>query len=124
MEKYIIVIDDEQQIANLVSGMVERLGYKSKTFYDSNEAVSSYKGDSKNVLFVITDLSMKGFTGVDVINQVMDINPKESILVITGFIKENVRHLMQSPNVEILSKPFSIRELKEKIDLCISKKYR
>lgn len=122
MEKYIMVIDDEPQIANLVSGMVNRIGHATMTFVDSKEAISSYRDNYNNIAMVITDLSMKGATGLDVIRQVLGVNPCESILVITGLIRDNIKHLMESPNVEILPKPFILQELKEKIQLCILNK--
>jgi len=92
-EKYIIAIDDEIMIADLLSGMVSRCGRRCAVFNTGREAVNVYRNDYQNVDMVITDLSMAGMSGVDVAKEILSINPNEAILLITGFIKGNIQHL-------------------------------
>jgi len=121
-EKYIIAIDDEVMIADLLSGMVTRSGRRCVVFNTGIEAVNAYRNDYQNVYMVITDLSMAGMSGIDVAKEILSINPNEAILLITGFIKGNVQHLVKNTSVSIMDKPFSIQELHDKIDSMIREK--
>jgi DNA-binding NtrC family response regulator len=110
-EKYIILIDDEENLLKLLSYIVGRIGHDVHVFNNGKDAIEEYKKNVANVKLVITDLSMSGMTGIDVINTILSINPNEKILLITGFHKDAIEHLITSKNVAILTKPIDMKEL-------------
>lgn len=118
-EKYIILIDDEEDLLNLFGYILDRVGHKAHIFNNGKDAIAEYKKDHSNVDLVITDLSMSEMTGIDVMNAILAINPKEKIIIITGFIKKNVEHLITSKNVSILTKPFKMQELSDMVESMI-----
>ena len=118
-EKYIILIDDEDDLCILFKYILNRLGHTSHIFNNGRRAIEEYAKDHSNVDMVITDLSMSDMTGIDVMNAILAINPDEKILIITGFIKKNIEHLVASKNVSILNKPFEMYELSEMVESMI-----
>lgn len=118
-EKYIILIDDEDDLCMLFKYILGRVGHSTHIFNNGRKAIEEYTKDYSNVDMVITDLSMSDMNGIDVMNAILAINPNEKILIITGFIKKNIEHLVTSKNVSILNKPFEMHELNEMVESMI-----
>lgn len=120
--KHILLVEDEVAMCELLAFIVESLGYNVKYFTYPPEALEYYKENHKDIILLMTDLSMYGLTGVELINEVLIINPNEGIVVVTGFFKSQVEHLIETDNCIIVQKPLKKPYLKKAIEKVISKK--
>lgn len=109
----ILVVDDDQQIRNLLSSVLERSGYKTIIASNGKEAVTQYREIRPDM--IITDIVMPEKDGIETIQEIRQINPKAKIIAMSGGgqIKADV-YLSLAKNLgagAILEKPFRMNEL-------------
>ena len=88
-QERVLLIDDEVDIVHVNRQMLERLGYRVSAYSDSREAVVVFEADPHAVDLVITDMTMPGLTGDQVVRAVHDRRPDLPIIMCTGF-SENI----------------------------------
>ena len=115
MKKYIMIVEDDINISTVISIMLGRGGHDTKVFNNGTDSIVHYKTNNADIIMVISDLSMPVMTGIDVVREILAINPDAKILIVTGSIKDNIKHFVKYPNVDILSKPFGVVDLNNKI---------
>ncbi len=99
------------------------MGYIPLVFGNGLSAINEYTKIFENVAMVITDITMPGIYGLDLVNRILSIDPNMPILIITGLVVGDVAGLEKLPenkNIGILPKPFGISEFKEKVEHMIS----
>jgi len=102
----VLLIDDEVDIVQVSRQMLERLGYTVTAFSDSRAALAGFKADPDGVDLLITDMTMPGLTGDQVVRAVHARRPNLPIIMCTGFSEIitpekarelGVRRLMMKP---------------------------
>lgn len=80
----ILFVDDDELLAELARGMLERLGYEVKAMTDSKEAFELFSRDPSQFDLVFTDQTMPKITGLKLAQEVLKIRPGMPILLYTG----------------------------------------
>ena len=102
----VLLIDDEVDIVQVSRQMLERLGYTVTAFSDSRAALADFEADPDGVDLLITDMTMPGLTGDQVVRAVHARRPNLPIIMCTGFSEIitpekarelGVRRLMMKP---------------------------
>jgi len=79
----ILVVDDQQQVADTVVEIMSRAGYSATAAYGGMEAVKRFQeGDYQ---LVITDLKMPEVNGMDLLKTIKGIDAKVPVIVVTGY---------------------------------------
>ena len=86
----ILVIDDEQDIADVVSIGLERLGYEVATVQDPAEAMEIFKEDPEAWDVVISDQVMPGMHGLELLAALKRLRPSVHFILCTGFSDEAI----------------------------------
>lgn len=111
---YVLVIDDEIMILDLVKQALTRLDYRVETTQSAADGI--HKFSSENFDLVITDVCMPGIDGNSVLDRIRR-SPKSKIPVIgisgTPWMLNNEAFDL------ILPKPFTIRSLTEGVQALI-----
>jgi DNA-binding NtrC family response regulator len=113
----ILVVDDERALADTLSAILKRAGYKSFTAYSAREALSLLQ--SMCPLLMISDVMMPEMNGVELAQEACKLCPGIRILLISGHaagmteLTEAAR-LVGSP-FELFSKPITPEELLETV---------
>ena len=81
----ILVVDDEQDVADVVSIGLDRLGYEVATVQDPAEAVEIFKEDPNAWDVVISDQVMPGMRGLEVLAAMKCLRPSVRFILCTGF---------------------------------------
>ena len=81
----ILLVDDEQILADMGKTMLERLGYKVTVRMNSLEALTTFKNQPDAFDLVITDQTMPGMTGTDLARRILQIRPGMPIILCTGY---------------------------------------
>ena len=81
----ILLVDDEQILADMGKIMLERLGYKVTVRMNSLEALTAFKNQPDAFDLVITDQTMPGMTGADLARRILQIRPGMPIILCTGY---------------------------------------
>ena len=81
----LLVVDDEQQLADMIKRMLETLGYQVSIFTSSREALTTFLSRPADFDLVITDLTMPEMTGVELARRILAARPAMPIIMCTGF---------------------------------------
>jgi len=117
----ILVVDNEPAVLNRVKFILEAAGYAVMTACNSQQALAFCEKQDHAIDLLLTDMNMPDTGGPKLACQISEITPRLSVI----FMSSRRAH---SPDIEVLrssgpfsdceviSKPFTSRELLEKVD--------
>ncbi len=112
----VLLVEDEAAVLEVNGKMLERLGYRVLPAENGEKALELYHGNRDAIGIVVLDLIMPGMDGNAVFRKIREVNPREKILVVSGYAVDG--HAAANADKEysgFLQKPFSIKELSRKI---------
>ncbi len=80
----ILLIDDEEIVGNVASRVLARVGYKPIVFQDPRAALAMFAADPQSVDLVITDYTMPGCTGDEVVRRLLALRPDLPVIISSG----------------------------------------
>jgi DNA-binding NtrC family response regulator len=108
----VMVLDDEPTVCERLKDFFEKDGMKVETFTESSRAVERLAQQRFHV--VVTDLKMKGPTGIDVLVAVKNQNLPTEVIVITGYRTMDVTRAAECVGAyAFLDKPFRLEQLRD-----------
>jgi len=108
----IMIVDDEDSITKVIKQMLSKSGYKVEVCNSAKEAFQILKDSPEKFDLLITDFSMPGMNGLDLIEKVHKKYPDFPAVIMTGFgefLTEAMRKRCDIKN--IISKPVTLKEL-------------
>ena len=107
----ILIVDDEQIIVEMGSTALERLGYRVATQISSLDALETFQANPDSFDLLITDYTMPKLTGMDLADAVRRLRPQMPIILCTGFSEKVTGREIEIRALELLMKPFNIKQL-------------
>ena len=108
----VMVVDDEAALLRLVTQILTELGYSPVGFATGAAALEAFSADPTQFDAVITDESMPGSSGSDLIRGIRAMQSKMPIVLISGYLSSVVvEQARQAGADEVLKKPLSARDL-------------
>ena len=108
----VMVLDDEPTVCERLKDFFEKDGMKVETFTESSKAVERLAQQRFHV--VVTDLKMKGPTGIDVLVAVKNQNLPTEVIVITGYRTMDATRAAECVGAyAFLDKPFRLEQLRD-----------
>lgn len=80
----ILVVDDEQTIANTLSWVLDREGYETRAAFSGEEAIEVAQTFAPDIL--ICDVFMEGISGLDAGIKIREKYPSCKVLLVSGHI--------------------------------------
>ncbi len=80
----IIVVDDEEMMRQYLYDVLIRHGYDCKCFEGSLAALSYLADSGGSVRLMLTDISMPGMDGMDLLRTVKTLSPETPVILISG----------------------------------------
>jgi len=110
-EAFVLVVDDDKLILDLVSMRLETAGYKVTTANDAWQEVIQAHG--LKIGLVITDIQMPGVrNGVDALKKLRAASSNLPVIFMTGMKPEDARAIIPpDPRVRLVPKPINFEEL-------------
>jgi CheY-like chemotaxis protein len=119
-EGTILFIDDETDILDIASQMLERIGYDVTTCSDPESAIELIRKKPNRFDCVVTDYFMPKMNGMDVAESILEIRQEIPIILCTGYSEKVDRQTAQKAGIrDVIMKPFFTRELAEVISKSI-----
>ncbi len=81
----ILVVDDNAQVLNMQTQLLEKLGYTVSAKYNGLEVVDAVRERRHAYDAVITDMTMPDMTGLVLADKIKQINPELPVILCTGF---------------------------------------
>jgi DNA-binding NtrC family response regulator len=114
MKGRLLVVDDERGIVIALKGLFTKEGYEVETAESGEQALEKVKAGLFHV--IITDLSMKGMSGLDLLRKVHELDPQCAVLMITAYGNQRIAvEAMKAGAEDYLPKPFDNDELRLKV---------
>ena len=114
--EHILFVDDEAALLNVGKKMLERLGYTVTAKANALDAIAAVRDQPEAFDLVVTDLTMPAMDGIKLGKQLLQIQPRLSVILSTGYsgmITEDTLHELGFRG--LLVKPTTARALGEAV---------
>jgi PAS domain S-box-containing protein len=112
----VLVVDDEEIVRRVASAALESRGYKVRIAADGMDAVKQAR-EFPDIAVVLLDLTMPVMGGEEAIDEIAAARPGVRVIVSTGYERrEAVARFGRKPVAAYLQKPYTSRQLAEKIE--------
>jgi DNA-binding NtrC family response regulator len=109
-----MIVDDERGIVVALRGLFTKEGYEVDTADSGEQALEKFKSGFFDV--IITDLSMKGMDGLQLLKRMRELEPNTAVLMITAYGTQRIAvEAMKAGAEDYLPKPFDNDELRLKV---------
>ncbi len=110
LDPKILVVDDDPEMAQLLSDVLRGEGFSVLALGDSLEAFRILSREEFDLL--ITDLRMKGLKGLDLLEEARKVAPLTPVIIITAFgTVESAIQAMKMGAYDYVTKPFQMDEI-------------
>lgn len=115
-EGKVLIMDDEEMVRNVVARMLNRLGYKTDSAKDGQEAIECYKkAKESGELFdaVLMDLTIPGgMGGTETMQVLRKIDPEIKVIVSSGYANDPIlANYKEWGFCDVIPKPYRVQEL-------------
>ena len=110
----ILVVDDEKSMRELLTLMLKREGYRVVSAESAERAGDLIEREAYDL--VISDISMPGASGIDLLRRVRESGLDTPVILITAFgSKETAIEALQLGAFDYFEKPFNIEDVKNRV---------
>ncbi len=111
-DEHILVVDDEEVLVDVISGILTFIGYHVTTCNSSNEALVKFAAAPADFDLVLTDMTMPDLTGIQLSNRLREIQPDIPIVLCTGYSHQLINRRPEELGLKaIVMKPIQTGEL-------------
>ncbi len=108
----ILVVDDDDQIRELTSKVLEDSGYQVLSAESGEQALNIFKKKAKDIDLVLMDLNMPGMGGSKCTRKMITLDPSVRVLVASGYsVNGQAGETLKSGAAGFLGKPYQANEL-------------
>ena len=117
----ILVIEDEQRVANLLKAGLEEFGYQAMVAFDGVMGLRLFKSNAFDL--VISDIVLPKMDGFELCKEIRALNPGVPILMLTalGSTDDKLEGFDAGAD-DYMVKPFDFRELNARINVLLKRK--
>ncbi|HXE58795.1 MAG TPA: HD domain-containing phosphohydrolase [Gemmatimonadales bacterium] len=117
----LLVVDDEEPIRKALKKFLEQQGYHVSTAGSGEEALMVL--ERQKIACVLLDVRMPGTSGIDLVPQVLEIEPNVAILMLTAVNDAATAALcMQRGALDYLTKPIELSDLARAIERALRRR--
>lgn len=114
--EYILLVEDEPDVADVASEMLAEEGYRVVLAHDGFEALKIYEQMGKQVGLVILDYFLPVIDGDAVFDELRAVNPNVNVVLSSGFAEQTKIASMLSQGLRgFIPKPYSRAKLLEQV---------
>jgi two-component system nitrogen regulation response regulator NtrX len=108
----ILVVDDEEDIRDLVSGILNDEGYETRTAGDSDSALLEIEARKPSLLILDIWLQGSRMDGLELLDEVKRLHPNLPVIIISGHGNiETAVSAIKRGAYDFISKPFETDKL-------------
>ena len=116
MKRKILVVDDSSLARRLTRKILEDLGYEVEEASDGSQALEKFALGQYDA--VVLDMLMAGMYGLEVLQNLKQLNPSLPVIVATADIQRTTRDQVKNGGAAaMINKPVNGEELAEMLEL-------
>jgi CheY-like chemotaxis protein len=109
---HVLVAEDDDSVADLVTQMLEELGYQSSRVADAAMALAIVEADNANVDLVLSDMVMPGeMNGLELARAIKQQRSSLPIVLMTGY--SDAAASAAAEGIDLLVKPYTLEALSD-----------
>ena len=112
----ILVVEDDAIVRMLIVDVLEELEFQVLEAADAEKALAVVQDTDQVIDLMMTDLGLPDMDGKELANKVRGLRPALPILFASGYA-ENID---VPPGMQVIGKPFSIDQLRDKVKTMLS----
>ena len=117
----ILVIDDEKSMRELLVHVLKRAGYRVTAAENGEAGCKLFENDVYDL--VISDISMPGLSGLEVLKRLRASSPETPVMLITAYgSKETAIEAVKLGAFDYFEKPFNVEEVKTRVGNALAHK--
>ena len=118
MTKTILIVEDDRELLNLYTEILQMNRYNVQTATNGEEAVSKYRQVHPDL--VVMDGDMPKLNGYEAFSQIIEIDKNAKVVIVTGYSEVELKNkkALEQGLISIISKPIGVNTL-----LDLAKKY-
>lgn len=107
----ILLVEDEPDLLEIFEHMLSE--YEIIRASNGEEAIEKFKLHKPEL--VLMDIELPGIDGVETTRRILSINPETTVIAVTAFASRRRKEMLQAGAVEVLKKPFRMKDLLETV---------
>lgn len=117
----VLIADDEESVRETSRTMLEMMGFSTFLANNGDEAIKIFKDNFYDISIIVLDLIMPKLDGHQTYRILKALKPDLKVLLISGYYTESIlKNFLKDNNTAYILKPFTIEQLKEKIEELIN----
>ena len=112
----VLLVDDEATVRNIGSEMLADFGFETITACDGREALDIFQQRSRDIKFVLMDLTMPRMGGEEAFRELRRIDPDVKVIICSGYNEQEVSQKFVGKGLAgFLKKPYLLDSLQKLI---------
>jgi len=117
----ILIVDDELSVRELLAEGLETFGYRTRMAAGADAAYRMIQQEQPHL--VLSDIDMPGKTGLELLDQVKQLNPDIEVVMVTGVIDADIAiNSIRQGATDYVTKPFNLEEVRIVVDRTLEKR--
>jgi DNA-binding NtrC family response regulator len=112
----ILLVDDEEHLRELGVELLSDAGYAVHTANNGESALALYEKELEQIDLVILDLVIPGMGGKRCYQEILKINPRAKILIVSGYPADRAgKEVLEAGAKGFVGKPFDLGHMLETV---------
>ena len=112
----VLLVEDDEMVRLMTENMLVTLGHRVLLAENPDQALEVCGEEGENVDLLLSDVILPGMTGRQLFTRIRQVVPAVRVLYMSGYTANVIAHQgVLDQEIVFLQKPFSIRELEEKM---------
>ncbi|MBN1475469.1 PAS domain S-box protein [Candidatus Sumerlaeota bacterium] len=121
-QECILVVDDEPTIRELVTDILQPLGYSLLRAKDGMEAIELFTRSHGEIALVLLDMQMPTLNGLETFRRLREIDPEVRVILSSGYgMDQDIQEIIREGVLGFIQKPYKINELTRIVRDCLDR---
>lgn len=117
----LLLVDDEATVREVVTEIVEQLGFSVLTAADGREALDLYRERGAEIAVVLLDMTMPHMDGDETFRELRRLNPGVPVILSSGYAEQDVVSRFAGKGLSgFIQKPYTLDELRTTLSQVMS----
>ena len=120
---FILIVDDETFVLSVAVDVLSKAGYQCLTARSASQALITLKNPDYAFSLMITDVSMSGMNGIDLMKHALQLLPDLPVIIMSGASEiQTPVEALRAGSADYLIKPFDQNELLDCVSRTLTKR--